>query len=167
MSRRTDARNNRLGLRFSPTTPLESADADSIARPFLGRIDPSPASNDKRGYVNTDLDDDTVRAFMITGGRAIAGAGWLSFETMLEANDMLEAYRPDLRFEPAKIADLCIAETLSVAEIAARLSLPIGVIQVLARDLVDEGLLYAHEPDADLATNVVLLRRLIHGIRTL
>jgi Protein of unknown function (DUF742) len=162
MSRRTDNRNARLGLRFSPTTPLHSADADSMARPFLGRMDPS-----NRGYVNTDLDDDTVRAFMITGGRAIAGNGWLNFETMLEACDVLELHRHDLRFEPAKIADLCMAETLSVAEVAARLSLPIGVIQVLARDLVDEGLLYAHEPDADLATNVVLLRRLIHGIRTL
>jgi Protein of unknown function (DUF742) len=162
MSRRTDARNARLGLRFSPSTPLEAADADSMARPFLGRMDPV-----EREYVNTDLDDDTVRAFMITGGRAIAGNGWLSFETMLEANDSLELERHGLRFEPAKIADLCIAETLSIAEVAARLSLPIGVIQVLARDLVDEGLLFAHEPDADLATNVVLLRRLIHGIRTL
>jgi Protein of unknown function (DUF742) len=162
MSRRTDARNSRLGLRFSPTAPLESTDADSMARPFLGRLD-----RVEREYVHTDLDQETVRAFMITGGRAIAGDGWLDFETMLEADDLLETRRLDLRFEPAKIADLCIAETLSVAEVAARLGLPIGVIQVLARDLVDEGLLIAHEPDADLATNVVLLRRLIHGIRSL
>ena len=94
MSRRTDARNSRLGLRFSQSTPLETTDADSMARPFLGRLDPSSLT-----YVNTDLDDDTVRAFMITGGRAIAGDGWLDFETMLEAHDLLEVRLPDLRFE--------------------------------------------------------------------
>jgi hypothetical protein len=162
MSRRTDARNARLGLRVSRSFPLDSTDADSVARPFLGRLSPVVG-----GAVETDLDGETVRAFMITGGRSFAGDGWLDFETMLEATSSLAYQRPALRFEPAKIADLCAIETLSVAEIAARLVLPIGVIQVLARDLVDEGFLIAHEPEADLATNVVLLRRLLHGIESL
>jgi hypothetical protein len=162
MSRRTDARNERLGLRFDQAIPVESANADSVARPFLGRMSPQADT-----AMDTKVDDDTVRAFMITGGRAIAGDGWLDFETMLEAKPSLRMNRGLLRFEPAKIADLCTAETLSVAEIAARLTLPIGVIQVLARDLVDDGLLEAHEPDPDIASNVDVLERLIHGIRNL
>jgi Protein of unknown function (DUF742) len=162
MSRRTDARNERLGLRFDQSIPVETATADSVARPFLGRMNPRADS-----LMDTRVDGDTVRAFMITGGRAIAGDGWLDFETMLEAMPSLRTNRALLRFEPAKIADLCTAETLSVAEIAARLTLPIGVIQVLARDLVDDGLLQAHEPDPDIASNVDVLQRLIHGIRNL
>jgi hypothetical protein len=146
------------------------SDDDSIARPFVGRIAPNPSSymTAKDGNrPSLELDDETVRSFMITGGRSMSASGALDFETMLEATTKLSSVRSTLRFEPAKIADLCWREVLSVAEVAARLDLPIGVVQVLANDLVDQGVLVAHEPESSFSDEVLLIERLIDGLCSL
>jgi hypothetical protein len=164
MSRRTANRRERLGIGV-PTasdTPLDATNGESVARPFLGRV-ASGAMNS--GPV--EVDGAVVRSFVVTGGRAASDTTWLDFETILEATPRLAVQRPTMRFEPAAIADLCLHDVVSVAEAAALLALPIGVVQVLAGDLLEDGLLEAHRPDGNFANDVVLMRRLIDGIRAL
>ena len=61
---------------------------------------------------------------------------------------------------------LCAAP-LSVAEIAATLRLHLGVVRVLAGDLADEGHLSVYLPNADAATDVGTLLRVIRGLRAI
>jgi hypothetical protein len=105
-----------------------------------------------------------VRAYAITRGRAESGVA-LDFETMVSATPM--ATGADLRFERARVVREVLDEPCSVAELSARLRLPLGVVRVLAGDLVQERLLDAHRTVGDVADDVVLIRRLIEGIRAL
>jgi len=47
--------------------------------------------------------------------------------------------RADLALEQRSIVELC-RETLSIAEVSARLGIPINVVKILVGDLVDAGL---------------------------
>ena len=72
-----------------------------------------------------------------------------------------------LQFERAGIMRCCQAETLSVAELAARMRIAIGVVRVVAADLVSEGMLESFEPSENVADDVLLIARLIAGVRAL
>lgn len=103
-----------------------------------------------------------VRAYLITGGRASAQLG---YETMLSADPVAPVQ--DVQFERASILDACRGPALSVAEISVHTALAIGVVRVLAADLVDEGLLIAYHGGSDKASDVTLLTNLIAGFRAL
>jgi hypothetical protein len=135
----------------------------AAVRPFLdrgralGRVaDPDPADSSVAG----------VRAFAITRGRAHAVVH-LEFETMLQATAAGGASVATQRFERLAILQRCIDEPLSVAELSALLRLPIGVVRVMAADLLAEGLLQAYQPSEHVADDVFLLTRLIAGVRAL
>jgi hypothetical protein len=136
----------------------------SMVRPFLGR---------GRGVTLTLPDDladperaGGVRAYAITGGRAHAVVH-LEFETMLRATALGATKLPQLRFERAEILRLCDLDALSVAELSARLHLPIGVVRVVAADLLGEGLVESFQPSGNVADDVSLIQRLIAGLRAL
>lgn len=109
-------------------------------------------------------DPSMVRPYTITGGRADTNVH-LAYETMLQATPTarIEA----VKFERAAILRLCATEAQSVVELAARLHLPIGVVRVVAGDLLAEGRLQAHQPSGNLADDVALITRLIAGVRAL
>lgn len=111
-------------------------------------------------------EDWSVRAYAITGGRVRSDVQ-LGFESMLRATPSGLTARPDLAFERASIIDLCTAEPLSVAELSARLHVPIGVIRVLAADLVSDELLQSFVASQNVADDVLLISRLISGVRSL
>lgn len=140
--------------------PGETIDGDelSLVRSFLGRertVDGPEATGD----------EPTVRAYLITNGRTDSSID-LSFESMVSLVDEGRA-ESSLSFERAVIVDLCRDSAQSVAELAARLRVPIGTARVLAGDLVQEHVLEVHLPRTDLSTDVELLKRLIHGVRSL
>jgi hypothetical protein len=68
--------------------------------------------------------------------------------------------------EARRIVDLC-QTPLSVAEIAARLLLPLGVARVLVGDLVAANAVTVDVGAQDAANDVALLERLLDGIRAL
>ena len=103
-----------------------------------------------------------VRAYLMTGGRASAP---LAYETMLGPGPV--ATSADVRFERAAILACCQTQPLSVAEISAYLCVPIGVVRVLAADLLDEHLLVAYGVPADSSDDITLLTKLIAGVRAL
>ena len=76
------------------------------------------------------------------------------------------AARPERR----RILELSTASILSVAELSAHLSLPLGVVRVLVGDLADEGLVVVHTGSpsaAPAATNLKVLESVLNGISSL
>jgi hypothetical protein len=81
-------------------------------------------------------DDVFLRPFVLTGGRTRPLHDGLRIETLVSA--LPAALSAPLRFELRRIVELC-QQPLSVAEIAVRLGLPLGVARVLVADLVTDG----------------------------
>lgn len=69
------------------------------------------------------------------------------------------------------IAALCDGRLQSLAEIAARMQLPLGVARVLIADMAAEGLVAVYEPtsfdETDDAVGTELLERVLSGLRRL
>jgi hypothetical protein len=140
-----------------------------MLRPFLGRARSAPSVGTGHDNVapNESADDTAqVRFYTMTGGRSRASVA-LEFESMLRLTPTGRESRQVLTFERAAIADLCGVETLSVAEIAARLTKPIGVVRVVCGDLVADGVLQAFISAPSVVDDVSLITRLIAGVRAL
>ena len=144
--------------------PRHEGGGGSLVRPFLNRApakrataEPAPVSEPSAG----------VRAYMITGGRTSSRGAKLEFETMVSLSEQGRVQQSRLMFEQAKIADLCLSGPQSVAELAARLRIPLGVAQVLAGDMVGDGTLSAHSAQVNQDDDIELIKRLIHGVRAL
>jgi hypothetical protein len=69
------------------------------------------------------------------------------------------------------ITALCDGRLQSLAEIAARMQLPLGVARVLIADMAAEGLVAVYEPtsleDTNDAVGTELLERVLSGLRRL
>jgi hypothetical protein len=69
------------------------------------------------------------------------------------------------------IAALCDGRLQSLAEIAARMQLPLGVARVLIADMATDGLVAVYEPtsleDSNDAVGTELLERVLSGLRRL
>ncbi|MGB6057753.1 MAG: DUF742 domain-containing protein [Microthrixaceae bacterium] len=107
-------------------------------------------------------DESLVRPFVITGGRAKHARVQLRVESLVVVTDVEPP--STLKFEHARIVELC-QTPISVAEIGARISVPLGVAQILVGDLADAGLVRVHEATS-IATPALLLR-MIDAVRAL
>jgi len=119
-----------------------------------------------------------VRPYLFTQGRTEPALPSVALETLVSATRDGRALGPRLPAERRRLVELCRAP-LSVAEVAAHLGLPLGVVRVLAADLHAEGLvrLHATRPadrrvgDAagaeEAADELALLRRLIDHVRAI
>ncbi|MBI4884677.1 MAG: DUF742 domain-containing protein [Actinobacteria bacterium] len=134
-----------------------------LVRPFLNRKRPLPPMSPDSDSPNAGSG---VRAYAMTGGRSQA-AVQLEFETMLQATGDGREALTAVRFERAEILRLCHSEPQSVAELAARMKVPIGVVRVVAGDLLAEGYVQAFHPSVSVADDVLLITRLIAGVRSL
>jgi Protein of unknown function (DUF742) len=136
----------------------EDFDESPLVRSFLGRSLRTTAAE-------TDFDDRSFRPFMVTGGRTTSDFP-LDFEAMVTPTPA--GLLADLRFEQRTIVDRCIQSgAQSIAELAAYLKLPIGTVRVVAADLVSSNMLDVHSPDKNLSNDVLMLKRLINGVRAL
>jgi hypothetical protein len=117
------------------------------------------------------LDDEAgpvVRPYTVTGGRARSAVEHLDMLAFIEAR-----YSPDdadlVAFQPEHRDIIRIARTaISVAELAARLDLPLGVVRVLIGDLLHADLVATYDagPLTQPPTEEVL-RAVIDGLRAL
>ncbi len=108
-----------------------------------------------------------VRPYTVTGGRTRSTGTDLPMETLVTVNDRGRVLAPALRFERADVVALCAA-IQSVAEVSARLGLPLGVARVLVGDLHAEGLLDIHRPVLDQAgPDAVLLGKVLDGLQSI
>lgn len=142
--------------------PVPEPTRASFARPFLNRDSAHLATS----TVGMGTSDPMVRAYTITGGRTNTEAPQLRFESMVALTEQGVASSTQLTFERKKIAAL-LDQPLSVAEISAKVSIPIGVARVLVGDLIVDGILRLFDAPTDASQDISLVRELIDGIRNL
>jgi hypothetical protein len=106
-----------------------------------------------------------VRPYLFTKGRTRSETRTLAVEAMLSATPQAEG-ADLLAPEQRQIVDLC-REPKSIAEVAAKLATPLGVVRVLVADLADDALLEISEREPDLASDVALLQRLIARVKSI
>jgi hypothetical protein len=104
-----------------------------------------------------------VRPYYMTGGRARPAQNDLEIEALVSTTAQGER-SPKLTVEQRAIIALC-RDLLSIAEVSARLDLPLGVARVVIGDMAAEGLVILHRPTTvgdrpDLA----LLQRVLYGL---
>ena len=110
-----------------------------------------------------------VRPYALTRGRTRPVRAGLALEALVRG--VTGAQDPVGTSERRRILDLTRDQILSVAELSAHLSLPLGVVRVLVGDLADEGLVVVHSgsPAATTspATNLKVLESVLNGISSL
>ncbi|HZA83581.1 MAG TPA: DUF742 domain-containing protein [Actinomycetes bacterium] len=106
-----------------------------------------------------------LRPYAMTEGRTEPTGADLAIEDLVGA----AAGPPPswLSFEHQAVAVAC-RETLSVAELAARVDLPLGVTRVLVGDLADQGVVTVHRaPSHTGGPGLALLEQVLQGLQRL
>lgn len=109
--------------------------------------------------------DGLVRPYFWTGGRT-ASRFELSFETLISATG--QSLDPTAPPEHGTILTLCGAPR-SVAELAAMLSMPLGVARVVLGDMAEAGKVAVHRTagSADAMLDLDLMQRVLNGLQRL
>jgi hypothetical protein len=104
---------------------------------------------------------------VLTGGRTRAQGPALALDATVRATTSAPTRSLPSAPEASRIVQLCVAP-VSVAELAGRLTLPVGVVRVLVGDLGTVGAVTVTPPaPIGAATDAGLLARLLDGIRAL
>ncbi len=146
---------------------------ESFGRPFLGRtLGAAPvkvAEADSHQDAHSHEDETPgghYRPYLLTGGRTGGGASGVHIETVLVRDHSVIPRQATWSNELEMIVAAC-EQPVAVAEVAARIGLPIGVVQVLTGDLVTAGVLLRSESSLSLADDVLFIERLINGVAAL
>jgi Protein of unknown function (DUF742) len=105
-----------------------------------------------------------VRPYTWTRGRTRPVQD-LAVETLVSTSDEGRDLTSICSAEHAAIVELC-AEIRSVAEVAALLTLPLGVARVLLADMIDTGLVHVHSNPGswENGPDLGLLERVLDGL---
>ena len=104
-----------------------------------------------------------LRPFVVTKGKTEAEAS-VRVETLVESS----SEHPSARFEKKKLLTMAKDKPISVAELSSHLGLPIGTTMTLVSEMIDEGMLNAHETLDDSGTaNIDIMTRIINRVRDL
>jgi hypothetical protein len=108
-----------------------------------------------------------VRPYAWTRGRTRANYD-LKLETLISTTELGQDETRLVQFEHRSVGALC-RYPLSVAEVAAKLSVPLGVARVVLSDMAELGLISIHRTfaDDDIAAHLVLMERVLSGLRRL
>jgi hypothetical protein len=142
--------------------PDEPLPPPSLIRPFFVA---GTADDGRDPLPSAEVGGAELRPFLITAGRVAADLT-IAIETQVVTTEEGRAGARHLPAERRDIVELCF-EPLSVAEIAARSSLHLGVVRVLVGDLAAEGRLSVHLPSVAASADVDTLLRVIRGLRAI
>jgi hypothetical protein len=107
-----------------------------------------------------------VRPYAMTGGRTRPAHTDLEIEALVSTTSLGERAQ-NLSVEQRAIAALC-RDILSIAEISARLDLPLGVTRVLVGDMADEDMVLIHRPaQTGDRPDLALLSRVLDSLRSI
>ncbi|NVI91524.1 DUF742 domain-containing protein [Actinomadura sp. BRA 177] len=117
------------------------------------------------------LDDEAgpiVRSYALTRGRARPAAGeGFDMITIVSTAARPRSGSPGIGPEHLDILEMCV-QPQPVAEIAARMRLPLVVVRVLLGDLLHHRLITAHRPHQESPLSQErLLREVLHGLQAL
>jgi hypothetical protein len=108
-----------------------------------------------------------VRPYMLTRGRTSSSLGVFELHAPALALVTPEQLGRGATPEDRRIIELC-QTPMSVAELAARIGTPVGVVRVLVGDLVVARMLHVRQSDDNAEhRDVRLLERLLEGIRAI
>lgn len=111
-----------------------------------------------------------VRPYAITSGRTPSTSASAQLDLATQVMTLRSAESTDpagLTPEHLKIKRLC-QRPLSIAELAAHLNLPLGVIRVLSGDLIERGVVIVRSPAQTAeAPNRELLQAVLDGLSKL
>lgn len=115
-------------------------------------------------------DGPVVRPYAVTGGRTRPDSMLelvALVATTSQGSSLALAPRLGLPPEQRQIALLC-RQLQSIAEISARLSLPLGVVRVLVSDMTQAGLVVVHRPRTPtFRPDAALLQKVLDGLQRL
>ncbi|PXY31534.1 DUF742 domain-containing protein [Prauserella muralis] len=176
----------RSGARFPSARQLERLEPEEQAA-LPPDPDPEPAPPARTGDPpprtervlaaadrHADAEDDAaeqhrlrVRPYVLTKGRTRARDD-LHVETLISTDQQAPWNREQLSSEYMAVGRLC-RQPRSVAEVAALLSVPLGVARVLISDLAEAGYVHVH---SSMATeggrpDYVLMQRVLEGLHRL
>lgn len=134
--------------------------------PLDGYADPG-AGTPEAGADGNDTGAAAVRPYTWTRGRTKSGFD-LAIETLVSTSARGRAQVASLQLEHRAVAELC-EQTRSVAEVAALLSLPLGVARVVLGDMAGLGVVTVHQTasSAGSAPDLALMERVLSGLRRL
>jgi hypothetical protein len=108
-----------------------------------------------------------VRPYVLTRGRT-QSRRHLAIEALVSTRAGAHWNGARLTGEFRSVRSLC-HQPRSVAEVAATLSVPLGVVRVLLDDMAEQGLVTIHDSrgGADGRPAMALMERVLHGLRRL
>jgi len=107
-----------------------------------------------------------VRPYALTGGRTRPSGESIDLIAMVSA---MRGLSPDpMGLEPEHIQVLRMCRLpVSVADLAADLDLPLGVVRILLADMRERGLVMIHQPVPTRLSDPRILREVADGLRRL
>ncbi|WP_369774974.1 DUF742 domain-containing protein [Saccharopolyspora cebuensis] len=143
-----------------PMGPIsQSMPSISGSMPAIPRIEQPEEEADSGGSL--------VRPYARTRGRTRTDYD-LAIETLVTTSERGRTQSTPARPEHRSISELCV-EARSVAEVAAHLRLPLGVVRVLIGDMAELGLVLIHESGMVVGDrpSMEFLERVLSGLRRL
>jgi hypothetical protein len=113
-----------------------------------------------------ELEITLLRPYLLTSGRSQPVDQTIEIEAQVLATRFADPSATGLSFELRDIVALC-EQPMSIAEVAARLGLHIGVAKVLVSDLVAYGYVTLERPAAALNTDLDMIERVIRGLQAI
>ncbi len=108
----------------------------------------------------------SLRPYVLTSGRVQPIDNNLEMEAQVLVTEHGLSSFPFLSFEHRDIVGLC-RTPVSVAEVAAKLGLHVGVARVLVADLAALGHLVVQRPSLSPSQDPVLIERVIRGLEAI
>jgi Protein of unknown function (DUF742) len=139
--------------------------------PVLAPPPPTTAPLDMRVVDSEQLGDgvgaSAVRPYTWTRGRTKSGLD-LAIETLVSTSQRGRDQMGLMQVEHRAVAELC-EQTRSVAEVAALLSIPLGVARVLLGDMAGLGVVTVHQTASSAGNkpDLALMERVLSGLRRL
>lgn len=106
-----------------------------------------------------------LRLYTMTGGRTRPsnnGFDLIAYVMAARPHASIAHLQPECRTALAECG-----RPITVAQMASRLDLPVGVLRILLGDLLDRGLIVVRRPETAAQPTEHMLREVLHGLRNL
>jgi hypothetical protein len=167
------SRRRRWGRRRGSDVEMGDEATTEVPPPPRRQVPPAPSTAPidmrtvapEQGGLETGAS--AVRPYAWTRGRTRSGLD-LAIETLVSTSPRGRDQMGLLQMEHRAVAELC-EQTRSVAEVAALLSIPLGVARVLLGDMAGLDLVTVHQTatSAGNAPDIALMERVLSGLRRL
>ncbi|WP_043267368.1 DUF742 domain-containing protein [Streptomyces sp. CT34] len=154
----------------APTRAFTPAPDDDEPQPGAWGHEPQPSTWELEQEPNQDEEQESasiVRAYAWTGGRTRPHYDF-RIETLVTTTELGHRSAGVTQADHQAVIVLC-SEPRSVAEVAARLSVPLGVAKVILSDMAQHGLISVHQTATENGDvpDRALLERVLSGLHRL